>query len=218
MQYKPDILVVQECEYGERLKFEAHLPQPNDFLWFGENRHKGIGVFSFGPQKLGLLPIHNQALKFILPIAVSGGAVDFTLFAIWANNPADPDGRYVAQVWKAVQEYEQLLATNNCVLTGDFNSNSIWDRPRRIGNHSDVTQKLANYQIHSIYHRFFGEQQGKELQPTFYLHRNLNKPYHMDFCYMTSELCDTVNRVEVGIHSDWATVSDHMPIIVDIDV
>ena len=78
MQYKPDILVVQECEYGERLKFEAHLPQPNDFLWFGENRHKGIGVFSFGPQKLGLLPIHNHALKFILPIAVSGGAVDFT--------------------------------------------------------------------------------------------------------------------------------------------
>ena len=62
LQYQPDILVVQECEHQERLKFEAQIPQPNDFLWFGENRHKGIGVFSFGPQKLGLLPVHNPAL------------------------------------------------------------------------------------------------------------------------------------------------------------
>ncbi len=35
-------------------------------------------------------------------MAVSGGRFDFTLFAIWANNPHDRDGQYITQVWKAI--------------------------------------------------------------------------------------------------------------------
>ena len=46
--------------------------------------------------------------------------------------------------------YENLLENENVILTGDFNSNTIWDRKRRIGNHSDVVEKLEEKNIESI--------------------------------------------------------------------
>ena len=44
----PDILVIQECESPERLIFKNSTMKPNDFLWFGDNQNKGLGIFSFG--------------------------------------------------------------------------------------------------------------------------------------------------------------------------
>src|SRR5690349_22901083 len=83
----PDILIVQECEHPDRLVFNSR--QPKDFLWFGENQHKGLGIFSFCNFKLKLLKEHNSTFKTIVPIQVTGDHFDFTLFAIWANNPED---------------------------------------------------------------------------------------------------------------------------------
>jgi hypothetical protein len=79
----------------------------------------------------------------VIPIAVSGGQFDFTLFAIWANNPKDPDGHYITQVWKAISYYETLIKGSKTVLVGDFNSNTIWDKPRREGNHSTVCEAVG---------------------------------------------------------------------------
>ena len=142
LAYEPDILVVPECEHPDKLKFNNDIPKPTDILWFGENKNKGLGIFSYTHFRFRLIKTHNPALKMIIPIAVTGNAqhpagnFKFTLFAVWANNPADPDGVYVEQVWKALQHYK--LSKKNTILAGDFNSNTIWDRKYRIGNHSHV--------------------------------------------------------------------------------
>ncbi len=86
----------------------------------------------------------------IIPIAVTGGRFDFTLFAIWAHNPNDPDGRYVEQVWKAIHYYDKHLTDKPAILVGDFNSNTIWDRKNRAANHSNVVKLLeekGNFQF-----------------------------------------------------------------------
>jgi exonuclease III len=209
----PDILIVQECEHPDKLIFNPETKKPTDFLWFGENKHKGLGIFSYGDYKIELLAEHNSEIKIIAPISVFGGKLDFTLFAIWANNPQDKNNQYVEQVWKAINLYENLLENENVILTGDFNSNTIWDRKRRIGNHSDVVEKLEEKNIESIYHKLFNQKQGDENQPTFFLQRNINKPYHIDYCFASKNLIEKIEDFEIGEHNNWINHSDHAPII-----
>ena len=99
LMHRPDILVIQECEHPDKLLFSSTTRQPNDFLWFGDNHHKGLGVFSYSNYKFQIINEHNSDLKIILPISVTGGELDFKLFAIWANNPQDKENRYIEQVW-----------------------------------------------------------------------------------------------------------------------
>src|SRR5476651_1263127 len=142
LAHQPDILVVPECECPEKLVFNADIPRPTDILWFEKNQHKGLGIFSYGSYRLRVLEEHNKDMQMIVPILVSGGDFEFNLFAIWANNPADPDGQYVEQVWKAIHHYDQLLSGTRTILAGDFNSNTIWDRKHRAANHSNVVEYL----------------------------------------------------------------------------
>ena len=92
LAHKPDIVVVPECESLDKLKFPDDLPKPTDMLWFGTNANKGLGIFSYSNFRFKLRRTHNPDLKMIIPIAVSGGGLDFALYAVWANNADDPDG------------------------------------------------------------------------------------------------------------------------------
>lgn len=215
LPFEPDIVVVPECENPERLKFPAGVRVPDDILWYGENPNKGLGVFSYSDYRFELMECHNPAFKNILPIAVTGGKTDFTLFAIWANNPADKDGAYVTQIWKAMQHYDALITQNRTILIGDFNSNTIWDKPRREGNHSALVEKLKGRGIHSTYHHYHNQAQGQEEHPTFFLYRHKEKPYHMDYCFASEDFISEMKSVEVGTHGDWAQYSDHKPLIID---
>jgi len=216
LAYHPDILVVPECECPEKLLFAPGIPHPTDVLWFGSNKHKGLAIFSYSGYRFKVFNEHNEAFKMIIPIAVTGGDFDFNLFAVWANNPADKDGQYVEQIWKAINHYDDLLTATPCVLTGDFNSNTIWDRKYRVGNHTDVVKYLAGKSIHSAYHLHHAQVQGREQHPTFYLYKHADKPYHLDYCFMSMELAKGIKSVEIGNLSDWGKYSDHVPVIVTL--
>jgi endonuclease/exonuclease/phosphatase family metal-dependent hydrolase len=153
----------------------------------------------------------------IIPIAVTDGQFDFKLFAIWANNPTDRDGQYVEQVWKAVHHYSHLLTDTSTILVGDFNSNTIWDRKNRAGNHSNVVKLLEGKGIFSTYHLHHHQTQGTEAHPTLYLYRHKDKPYHIDYCFASKDLLDKVISVEIGEFHDWAKYSDHVPVVVTFD-
>src|SRR5664279_340650 len=123
LSYKPDILIVPECEHPGKLKFNGNIPVPSGILWNGKNQHKGLGVFSYNNYTMRLLDIHDDRINNILPIAVTDGYRHFTLFAIWAYNHEDRHYNYIGQVWKAIHHYESLLKDENIILAGDFNSN-----------------------------------------------------------------------------------------------
>ena len=198
-------------------QFAQGLPLPTDCLWHGNNPHKGLGVFAYNGYQLQLLDCHKPEFKNILPIAVTGGAVDFMLFAIWANNPEDKDGPYVTQIWKALKHYDHLLSPTKTILIGDFNSNTIWDKPRREGNHSDLVAKLEAKQIFSTYHTYYNQEQGKEAHPNFYLYRHQDKPYHLDYCFASADFIKTLKGMEVGTYEDWTMYSDHKPLMVEFE-
>lgn len=200
LQYQPDLLIIPECEHSDKIIF----PQsPTSAVWYGDNQHKGLGVFSFGNYKLELLDCHESSFKTILPIAVSGANIDFTLFAIWANNPQDKGNQYVGQIWKAIQYFEHFIKPERTILAGDFNSNSIWDKPRRIGNHTDLVQKLSLKQIKSVYHHHFGHAHGNELHSTFHLYKSIDKPYHLDYCLVSEDIMLKLTNIRIGLYNDW---------------
>jgi exonuclease III len=214
LKFEPDILIVPECEHPERLLFAADSPRPTDVLWFGSNRNKGLAIFSYSDFRLKALDNEPRTFRLIVPIAVTSGLVDFKLFAIWANNPGDKEGAYVEQVWKAVQCYDHMLASERTILAGDFNSNTIWDKKHRIGNHSTVVEFLGRKNILSTYHYFHRQTQGTESHPTLYMYRHKDKPYHLDYCFASTDMVQRLQAVEVGEYDAWKKYSDHVPLIV----
>jgi exodeoxyribonuclease III len=215
LKYKPDILVVQECEHPGKLKFNEQTPEPADVLWVGENKNKGLGIFSYSNFRFKLHKTYNPDLKLVAPVKVSDGTTDFILYAVWANNPNDKDGQYITQVWKALEHYKKIIRSKKTILIGDFNSNTIWDRPRREGNHSTVVKHLQAKGILSVYHNYFALEQGKEIHPTHYLYRHRNRPYHLDYCFVSSDIISNLKSVEVGDFDSWKNYSDHVPVIAD---
>lgn len=214
LTHKPDILVVPECEHPDKLLFPIGTPKPTDTLWFGKNQNKGLAIFSYSDYRFKVLDNHNQNLKMIIPIAVTGGQSDFNLFAIWANNQADREGQYIEQVWKAIYYYDTLLTNTKTVIIGDFNSNKIWDKQHREKTHSSVVKLLADKGIFSTYHLHHQQNQGTEKHPTLYMYRHRDKPYHIDYCFVSADMADKLQSVEVGDYDFWTKHSDHVPLIV----
>jgi hypothetical protein len=57
------------------------------------------------------------------------------------------------------------------------------------------------------------ENQGKESTPTLYMHRNLAKPYHIDYAFISKRLLGPDASIEIGKHETWLDHSDNMPLI-----
>ena len=78
-------------------------------------------------------------------------------------------------------------------------------------------KELNEIGFESLYHKFHNESQGKESQPTFYLHLNLAKPYHIDYCFASRKFVDKLKDCTVGKFDNWKHLSDHSPLIVALD-
>jgi exodeoxyribonuclease-3 len=218
LRYKPDILVIPECEHPGKMDFSDFRIMPTGFAWHGENPNKGLGIFSFFGYRVRILDHHNEDFKLIMPIAVSGRKTDFTLFAVWANNPPDHPYQYIGQVWKAIHCYEKLLKRKKVILAGDFNSNTFWDKPKRLWNHSHVVDLLEQKKIYSTYHKFFGHAQGQEKHDTLFMYRHADKKYHIDYCFASNYFINKIAEVKVGTYRKWKKFSDHTPLMVTFDL
>ncbi|MFZ4475055.1 MAG: endonuclease/exonuclease/phosphatase family protein [Saprospiraceae bacterium] len=214
---QPDILIVPECENQERLSFGLYTKKPTDIFWYGDNPNKGIGVFSYSDFKIKLLDIHNPDFKYVLPLSVYNDKINLTIFAIWSQKPENHDN-YTEQVWNAVHFYSDLLDGENVILAGDFNSNTIWEKPRRVSNHSNLVDYLKSKNILSAYHYFHKQTQGHEKDKTLFMQRKMDRPYHIDYCFASSNLIDKLKNVEVGAYETWTKYSDHKPLAVTIDL
>ncbi len=214
MRFDPDLLIIQECENPEKVIFKDLKKPLIDAIWVGDNKHKGLAVFSFS-YKIKIPKFYNPEHKYILPIKFNNSYI----LAVWAmNDKINPERRYIAQIWSALNEYKKYLK-DDIIIIGDFNSNKIWDndKPYRIANHSQVVEYLNNYNIISLYHELNREDQGNESVNTFYLYRKKNKGYHIDYCFISNNLINNISNFRIGKFNEWINLSDHCPLILDIN-
>jgi endonuclease/exonuclease/phosphatase family metal-dependent hydrolase len=83
------------------------------------------------------------------------------------------------------------------------------------GTLTDVIKTLKDENIKSVYHEFYNENFGKETTPTLFMYHKQDKPYHVDYCFASTDF--RVTDMEIGNFDDWIKKSDHMPIITTFD-
>jgi exodeoxyribonuclease III len=221
---RPDVAVIAECaepaRLAERLDLSGLSSSP---VWVGENPNKGLAVFGFNGLRIALAPIHRPRLRFLAPVTVEGAA-RFNLLAVWAQNFSGGirRKRQHGPLRLGLLRYREFLASAPCVIAGDFNNNTIWDRPGWRMNHAHAVARLAAGGLVSAYHELRGEVPGAELEPTHYWRdrRKDGPTYHIDYVFLPRLWLAGLKEVEIGSFEAWCGngLSDHVPVVVEVDV
>lgn len=207
-----DICVIQECEDPAQSTSDDYKTWAGNYLWTGTNKNRGLGVFAKPNIALTAVPLDTEPLELFLPCTIDQS---LSLLAVWTRDARSPTFRYIGQLWKFLQKHPRFLASDRAILLGDLNSNARWDVWDRWWNHSDVVRQLNDMGLISLFHHANNEQQGQESVPTFFMHRNTDKPYHIDYAFLSRQLLQGAT-CEIGHPSDWLSHSDHMPLMVEI--
>lgn len=213
-KFDADLLIIQECENPSQSTSEYRKWAKNHF-WIGGNKHKGLGVFALKGQSLQKLSWESKSLQLFLPVRVNDA---FNLVAVWTKQAGSKHFGYIGQFWKYLQLHKARIKSEKSLVCGDFNSNAIWHDHECWWNHLDVVRELKEVGLESLYHQYFGEEQGQESRPTLYLHRKIDRPYHIDYAFVSRKLfIDDDYFVEIGRHDEWLQHSDHMPVVFSIN-
>lgn len=208
-----DIYIIQECEDPKQSTSLDYQSWASNCLWIGVSKNKGLGVFAKPGIKLTALPLGLGKLESFLPCVIND---QIFLLAVWARQANSPTFGYIGQVWKYLEQFKNTLENNDALMIGGFNSNARWDVWDRWWNHSDVVKILEVINIFSLYHHVKNENQGIESEPTFYMHRKLEKPYHIDYAFISKRWLLS-STLEVGKPEVWLEYSDHMPLVIHIN-
>ena len=204
-----DIAVFQEIA-----KPVAEAP---NVLWFGENPKIGMAVQARPPYQVKPFAKIENVPNYVIPVAVTG-PVSFLLFAVWTTT--DKDFPYVRALSKAIDTYSAVLdCAESVVFMGDFNSNALWDHlhPADL-NHTSMVERLASRSLVSAYHHVRQVEHGREVERTFYLHRNKDKSHHIDYCFVPESWADEIKEVQVGSYEELSNASDHRPLLVELNL
>ena len=78
----------------------------------------------------------------------------------------------------------------------------------------NLVRMMAEVGLVSAWHEAQGEEQGRESVPTFYLHRHLDRPYHIDYAFVAPQ-----RLLSCTIAQDEAfACSDHRPLVLDLSM
>jgi exodeoxyribonuclease III len=217
----PDIAVVPECANIDLVHEKAQDFAPNSSIWIGDNRHKGLGVFTFGAYRAEQSAIYQGEFPHILPVRIDG-PMPFNLLAVWACHAhANSYEARQGPLMRAMSAYREFIQDGPTVVAGDFNDNVLWDKPKKIDNHSINVSALAASGLRSAYHQSRGVGQGLEPEPTIYWrNRKIDGPsYHIDYCFVPDRWINEDLDVRVGHFRDWVGIglSDHVPLVVEIN-
>lgn len=201
-----DIYVIQECENPETSKNPEYRHFVKNGFWIGDIPFKGLMVFSPDHNiKIELLNWGTQSYRFFLPVRVND---NFTLVGSWACDP------YIQEFTDFIHAAKRNLGRDTIII-GDLNSNVLFDKDnQRSGKtHSMIIDELRQLGMEDIYHHFTGDEQGKEKVPTFYMYRHLDKPFHIDHCFSNP---DNIQKMTIHARWQWLSLSDHLPIEIEL--
>lgn len=223
-----DIYVIQECEDPAQ-STKQYKNWAGEYLWEGENKNKGVGIFSkkhlleksnwsgnydlfINKSTTPTLSWNSKQLQTFLPCTINN---DLQLLAVWTKKNSSPNFGYIGQLWLYLQIFRKNLSHKKQIICGDLNSNTIWDEWDRWWSHSNVVDELRSIGIESLYHYQYVEKQGEEKRPTFFHQKKQEKTYHIDYVFLQESLMKKAN-LEIMKPDIWLQYSDHMPLVFEI--
>ena len=123
---------------------------------------------------------------------------------------------YVGGILRGLDCYREFLQGAPSIVIGDFNSPGNDARSR--SHHAALEDRLLTEFALMNAWRVYAERTGQPIdEPTYYLQRQNDRPFHIDYCFFPEAWASTLRSVEIGNYSDWATDSDHRPILVEFE-
>ena len=215
LEYSPNILLIQECRKNDFDVIKSNWKFKN---WYNDDLNQeeselGIAIFS-NEYKIAFTDIFNRNFRYVVPYFISNSKCNLTLFAVWIkplmiNQSKD----YKKPLYNAVKYYyDNKMINNNTLFIGDFNT--FAKDEKGLENLRKNIPPLEN-----------GAKNSKEnYKETTYYHGKNNYGID-DFCFASN---DILKKIKVSIPKGWDKekrkdfhwkgLSDHRPIIVDINI
>jgi hypothetical protein len=206
----PDVAVLPEADPSPTWRDEHRV---TGFEWQGEHERKGLGVAAFGSTTI--VPREERRSPWVLPVEVSHGTTNWTLLAVWVvGAPGTPS--YPKQVAQIIEAYADDLASGSTVLAGDLNSSANTADNRQ---HLRNVARLAEMGVVSAYHAHRGTDPDRSDSGTLFWQWKEHQPYHCDLAFVPEAWAPRIRSVTLGTYSNWVAtkVSDHVPVVVDVD-
>jgi exonuclease III len=212
--FRPDVLAVQEVEPLDNVLLFAGDEQPTFRDRIGDPAflRRAIGVFSYTDVELA--PVDRAACQYCFRRhQVRRGALSFQVVAVWTWATESRETAY-RQAIDGVREHSSWISQAPTVILGDFNDNGSYRGTRW----SELLELLQPLGLVSAYHEHFQEPFGSETRPTHYFKGIQSSPFHLDYCFVPKDWARHIKDVHVGAYDEWRGVSDHVPLIVDLDL
>lgn len=210
---RPDVLAVQEVSHRDEVLCFAGEPQPTycDRVSLpGPNR--GVGLYSYTGTTLTRVDPSDVLYGFHLYKAQRGD-LQFQVVAVWTSYTQAKETRYM-QAHDGLRRYADWIAQRPTVILGDFNNNGSF----KSGDWWDLLELAQPLGLVSAYHHHFQQEFGKETLPTHFFRNKEDARFHLDYVFLPEAWAEHITRVEVGTYEDWHALSDHVPVIVDLDL
>jgi hypothetical protein len=182
-----------------------------DWVWAGDNPRKGVAAVGLRGKLQAPPPTEGSGRWAVAATHDSG----LRVLGVWVN----PFGSYTPELVLAVAANSEWLSAGPAIIAGDFNLTVGGSEDKAFRAALDT---LAGLGFTSAYHATTGEPFGSESTPTHYWKRHHEPGYHVDYCFVRDA---SVRCCTVGTYDDWVAASglvpgrsDHVPLIVDIDL
>ena len=210
----PDVLVVQEVENLESVLLFAGEAQPklHHRASSAAFARRGTGVFSYTGAQIQSVDEPGAPFGFNR-YEVRCGELHFNLAAVWTWATKEKADSY-RQAHKGLNDHAAWVGQRPTVMLGDFNMESGVSGKKW----KELEELVKSFGFISAYHSKFKESFGAEkLHTHFHLGRS-ERAFHIDYCFVPKEWESRITNVEVPPYEQWAAVSDHVPLIVDLEL
>ena len=213
VQLRADLLAVQEVErraMEEPIFGGEHQPTYRDRIGDPAFPIRAIGVFSYTGLDIRAVDLDAPLYAFRRYVARKAD-LEFNVIATWTAATYYPATSY-RQAHEGIEAHRDWILERPTVLLGDLNDNASY-RSTRWPDFMALLQPLG---LFSAYHHFFSEAPGSETRPTYFHKGDETAGFHVDYCFLPAEWRSRIKGVRVGEFSP--SISDHMPLIVDLDL
>lgn len=213
---RPDVLVVQEVEpIAGELFFDGACQPTYRQRFASEGSRRGLGVFSYSGAAIRPAFDVTDPFHGFYPFDVQLDALSFQVVAVWTFATPTMPSRTYRQAHEGPVRYADWIRARPTVILGDFNNNGSYAKGKPWQQLVELLEPLG---LVSAYHHVSGETYGQETTPTHFHKGVRTSPWHVDYCFVPADWSQRITRVEIGKYDDWRISSDHMPLIVDIDL
>ncbi len=213
--FRPDILAVQEVE---RLDGDVPLdgelqPTFRDRVADPAYPKRAVGVFSYTGAALEAVDLADPMYCFRRYEAELAG-LHFNVCAVWTA-PTKPRSASYRQAHEGLRVHADWVQRRPTVVLGDFNHDASYGDGKSWRELAGLLEPLG---LVSAYHEYFGEAFGREKRKTHFHHGKEGAGFHLDYCFIPKAWASSLRAVQVGTYANWHDVSDHAPVIVDLDL